>query len=174
MHCKGGGVKQWSYQAWTMVCFSTNQKRKPFCCMERVINHGFVVLQLVVHWTLKEGVSRQFEALREGFESVFSLGHVNSFYAEEVRSRFCSGPFCPSVMQFRFASQRWKQGQKSIFGANKGWKAQLKPSDVMRVNSIVCCNSDWGTKCFPVAKPDAFAWKTPQRIELDSQGKFDW
>ena len=42
------------------------------------------LLQLVVHWTLHGGVSRQFEALREGFESVFSLMHLNSFYPEEV------------------------------------------------------------------------------------------
>ncbi len=42
--------------------------------------------QLVVHWTLNEGVSRQFEALREGFESVFPLSHIHSFYPEEVRT----------------------------------------------------------------------------------------
>lgn len=41
-------------------------------------------LQLVVYWTLNEGVSRQFESFREGFESVFPLHHLQYFYPEEV------------------------------------------------------------------------------------------
>ena len=45
---------------------------------------SFWFLQLVVHWTLVEGVYRQFEALREGFESVFPLTHLNLFYPDEV------------------------------------------------------------------------------------------
>lgn len=43
-----------------------------------------LVFQLVAHWTLVEGVYRQFDALREGFESVFSLGFLNLFYPDEV------------------------------------------------------------------------------------------
>ena len=42
------------------------------------------VFQLVVHWTLVEGVTRQFEAFKEGFESVFSLSNILCFYPEEV------------------------------------------------------------------------------------------
>uniref|UniRef100_A0A673JRK4 E3 ubiquitin-protein ligase n=1 Tax=Sinocyclocheilus rhinocerous TaxID=307959 RepID=A0A673JRK4_9TELE len=41
-------------------------------------------LRLVVYWTLNEGVSRQFESFREGFESVFPLHHLQYFYPEEV------------------------------------------------------------------------------------------
>ena len=41
-------------------------------------------LQLVIHWSLVEGVSRQFEAFREGFESVFPLSTLQCFYPEEV------------------------------------------------------------------------------------------
>lgn len=43
-------------------------------------------LRLVVHWTLVEGVARQFQALREGFESVFPLSHLILFYPFEVRA----------------------------------------------------------------------------------------
>ena len=44
----------------------------------------FFCLQLVIHWSLVEGVSRQFEAFREGFESVFPLSTLQCFYPEEV------------------------------------------------------------------------------------------
>lgn len=40
----------------------------------------------MVYWTLNEGVSRQFESFREGFESVFPLHHLQYFYPEEVKS----------------------------------------------------------------------------------------
>ncbi|XP_033112984.1 E3 ubiquitin-protein ligase TRIP12-like isoform X2 [Anneissia japonica] len=46
-------------------------------------------LKLVAHWTLVEGVSRQFEAFREGFQSVFPLEHLQSFYPEELDQLFC-------------------------------------------------------------------------------------
>ncbi|XP_035278065.1 E3 ubiquitin-protein ligase TRIP12-like [Anguilla anguilla] len=46
-------------------------------------------LRLVVYWTLNEGVSRQFESLREGFESVFPLHHLQYFYPEELDQLLC-------------------------------------------------------------------------------------
>lgn len=46
-------------------------------------------LQLVTHWTLVEGVSRQFESFREGFESVFPMTSLQSFYPEELEQLFC-------------------------------------------------------------------------------------
>ncbi|XP_071797988.1 E3 ubiquitin-protein ligase TRIP12-like isoform X1 [Asterias amurensis] len=46
-------------------------------------------LRLVVHWTLVEGVSRQFEAMRDGFQSVFPLSNLQSFYPEELDQMFC-------------------------------------------------------------------------------------
>lgn len=49
-----------------------------------------LLLQLVVYWTLNEGVSRQFESFREGFESVFPLHHLQYFYPEEVSSHWLS------------------------------------------------------------------------------------
>lgn len=36
-----------------------------------------------------EGVSRQIEALREGFETVFPLSHLRLFYPEELELIFC-------------------------------------------------------------------------------------
>ncbi|TWW77861.1 E3 ubiquitin-protein ligase TRIP12 [Takifugu flavidus] len=46
-------------------------------------------LRLVVYWTLNEGVSRQFESFREGFESVFPLHHLQYFYPEELEQLLC-------------------------------------------------------------------------------------
>ena len=44
-------------------------------------------LQLVVRWTLVEGVRRQFDAVREGFEQIFPVPCLNFFYPEEVISQ---------------------------------------------------------------------------------------
>nr|XP_001919036.4 E3 ubiquitin-protein ligase TRIP12 isoform X3 [Danio rerio]XP_005159287.1 E3 ubiquitin-protein ligase TRIP12 isoform X3 [Danio rerio] len=46
-------------------------------------------LRLVVYWTLNEGVLRQFESFREGFESVFPLHHLQYFYPEELDQLLC-------------------------------------------------------------------------------------
>ncbi|XP_074658456.1 E3 ubiquitin-protein ligase TRIP12-like [Tubulanus polymorphus] len=46
-------------------------------------------LRLVAHWTLVEGVSRQFEAFMEGFESVFSASNLHCFYPDELEQLFC-------------------------------------------------------------------------------------
>ncbi|XP_060862971.1 E3 ubiquitin-protein ligase TRIP12 isoform X1 [Metopolophium dirhodum] len=47
-------------------------------------------IQLVCHWFLREGVSKQMESLREGFESVFSLKRLGQlFYPEELEAIFC-------------------------------------------------------------------------------------
>lgn len=46
-------------------------------------------ISLVTHWFLVEGVSRQFEALREGFDSVFPVNRLRMFYPEELENVFC-------------------------------------------------------------------------------------
>lgn len=46
-------------------------------------------LQLVIHWSLVEGVSRQFEVFREGFESIFPISTLQCFYPEELEQLFC-------------------------------------------------------------------------------------
>ncbi|XP_074689866.1 E3 ubiquitin-protein ligase TRIP12 isoform X2 [Strix aluco] len=40
-------------------------------------------LRLVIFWALNEGVARQFDSFRDGFESVFPLSHLQYFYPEE-------------------------------------------------------------------------------------------
>ncbi|EDV29613.1 uncharacterized protein TRIADDRAFT_52184 [Trichoplax adhaerens] len=40
-------------------------------------------LQLVIHWTLIEGVSKQMTAFKEGFESIFPLSKLQIFYPYE-------------------------------------------------------------------------------------------
>ncbi|XP_044752969.1 E3 ubiquitin-protein ligase TRIP12 isoform X2 [Coccinella septempunctata] len=49
-------------------------------------------INLVTHWTLVEGVSRQMESLREGFETVFPLQNLRLFFPDELESVFCGSP----------------------------------------------------------------------------------
>ncbi|XP_003424889.1 E3 ubiquitin-protein ligase TRIP12 isoform X4 [Nasonia vitripennis] len=46
-------------------------------------------IRLVVHWYLYEGVFRQMEAFREGFESVFPPTQLRLFFSEELEAVFC-------------------------------------------------------------------------------------
>ncbi|KAF7989932.1 hypothetical protein HCN44_008606 [Aphidius gifuensis] len=46
-------------------------------------------IKLVVHWFLYEGVFRQMEAFREGFESVFPPNQLRLFFPEELEAVFC-------------------------------------------------------------------------------------
>ncbi|XP_023287946.1 E3 ubiquitin-protein ligase TRIP12 isoform X3 [Orussus abietinus] len=46
-------------------------------------------IKLVVHWFLYEGVFRQMEAFREGFESVFPPAQLRLFFPEELEAVFC-------------------------------------------------------------------------------------
>ncbi|XP_013166656.1 PREDICTED: E3 ubiquitin-protein ligase TRIP12 isoform X1 [Papilio xuthus] len=47
---------------------------------------------LVTHWLLYEGVAKQMEAFKEGFESVFPLANLKIFYPEELEQVFCGSP----------------------------------------------------------------------------------
>lgn len=60
-----------------MLCHKRDLK---FCQFVK----DFSFLQLVIFWALNEGVSRQFDSFRDGFESVFPLSHLQYFYPEEV------------------------------------------------------------------------------------------
>ncbi|XP_043652507.1 E3 ubiquitin-protein ligase TRIP12 isoform X6 [Drosophila teissieri] len=46
-------------------------------------------ISLVTYWFLIEGVQKQFEALREGFDSVFPIQRLRMFYPEELECVFC-------------------------------------------------------------------------------------
>lgn len=50
--------------------------------------------RLVTYWFLVEGVNRQMESFKEGFESVFPLARLNMFYAEELEKVFCGSEAC--------------------------------------------------------------------------------
>ncbi|CAK1548387.1 unnamed protein product [Leptosia nina] len=49
-------------------------------------------ISLVTHWLLYEGVTKQMDAFKEGFESVFPLGNLKIFYPEELEQVFCGSP----------------------------------------------------------------------------------
>ncbi|XP_068628834.1 E3 ubiquitin-protein ligase TRIP12 [Battus philenor] len=52
--------------------------------------HNYIAL--VTHWLLYEGVVKQMEAFKEGFESVFPLANLKIFYPEELEQVFCGSP----------------------------------------------------------------------------------
>ncbi|XP_075057740.1 E3 ubiquitin-protein ligase TRIP12 isoform X2 [Mixophyes fleayi] len=52
-------------------------------------------VQLVIYWALNEGVSRQFDSFRDGFESVFPLNHLQYFYPEELDQLLCGSKADP-------------------------------------------------------------------------------
>lgn len=56
-------------------------------------------LNLITHWSLYEGTKRQFEAMKEGFESVFPLSSLNYFYPEEMDQLFCGSRYQPWSVQ---------------------------------------------------------------------------
>ena len=46
-------------------------------------------LNLLCHWTLVEGINKQMESFREGFETVLPLSHLSLFYPDELEQLFC-------------------------------------------------------------------------------------
>lgn len=49
-------------------------------------------VNLIVYWTLIEGVRRQLESFRDGFNSIFPIHHLKCFYPDEVRRNFILYP----------------------------------------------------------------------------------
>jgi len=67
--------------------FDTSFRR---CRLRDHDSHAISIkFQLVVHWFLYEGVFRQMEAFREGFESVFPPSQLRLFFPEELEAVFC-------------------------------------------------------------------------------------
>lgn len=56
------------------------------------IHNLHLYVKLMTHWILHEGVTRQMESLREGFESVCPLQNLRVFQPEELESVFCGSP----------------------------------------------------------------------------------
>ncbi|CAF1314917.1 unnamed protein product [Adineta steineri] len=57
-------------------------------CLVTIYNLDQYV-NLVVYWTLVEGVRRQFESFRDGFNSIFPIHHLKCFYPDELHQVFC-------------------------------------------------------------------------------------
>lgn len=56
------------------------------------IRNLHLYVKLMSHWILHEGVNRQMESLKEGFESVFPLQNLRLFQPEELELVFCGSP----------------------------------------------------------------------------------
>ncbi|XP_048518532.1 E3 ubiquitin-protein ligase TRIP12 isoform X3 [Dendroctonus ponderosae] len=56
------------------------------------IHNLHVYVQVLTHWLLHEGVARQMEALREGFNSVFPSQNLCIFQPDELEQVFCGSP----------------------------------------------------------------------------------
>ena len=50
-------------------------------------------VKLLRHWTLSEGVRRQMEAFKAGFEAIVPLHHLRIFYPEELDALFCGSGY---------------------------------------------------------------------------------
>ncbi|XP_050295827.1 E3 ubiquitin-protein ligase TRIP12 isoform X2 [Anthonomus grandis grandis] len=56
------------------------------------IHNLHTYVKVMTHWMLYEGVSRQMEALKEGFDSVFPLKCLRVFQPDELEQVFCGSP----------------------------------------------------------------------------------
>ncbi|XP_030755174.1 E3 ubiquitin-protein ligase TRIP12 isoform X2 [Sitophilus oryzae] len=56
------------------------------------IHNLHLYVKVLSHWMLVEGVSRQMEALREGFDSVFPSRNLRVFQPDELEQVFCGSP----------------------------------------------------------------------------------
>ncbi|UJR08940.1 hypothetical protein I4U23_013192 [Adineta vaga] len=63
-------------------------KRNGKDCLVTIYNLDEYI-NLVVYWTLVEGVRRQFESFRDGFNSIFPIHHLKCFYPDELHQVFC-------------------------------------------------------------------------------------
>ncbi|CAL1261818.1 unnamed protein product [Larinioides sclopetarius] len=73
----------------TLPGFSNIEMRKGGKDILVTIHNLEDYLKLLAYWTMNEGVRRQMEAFREGFESVFSLNQLKIFYPHELEYLFC-------------------------------------------------------------------------------------
>lgn len=73
----------------TLPGFSNIELRKGGKDILVTIHNLEEYLKLLAYWTMNEGVRRQMEAFKEGFESVFSLNQLKIFYPHELEYLFC-------------------------------------------------------------------------------------
>lgn len=75
----------------TLPGYSHVEMRKGGKDMVVGISNLDTYIKLVCHWNLIEGVARQMEAFKEGFNSVLNASHLKLFHSEELHQLFCGG-----------------------------------------------------------------------------------
>ncbi|GIY28323.1 e3 ubiquitin-protein ligase TRIP12 [Caerostris extrusa] len=73
----------------TLPGYSNIELRKGGSDIPVTIHNLEEYLQLLTYWTVNEGIHRQMEAFKEGFESVFPLSQLKMFYPHELEYLFC-------------------------------------------------------------------------------------
>nr|XP_018917455.1 PREDICTED: E3 ubiquitin-protein ligase TRIP12 isoform X1 [Bemisia tabaci]XP_018917456.1 PREDICTED: E3 ubiquitin-protein ligase TRIP12 isoform X1 [Bemisia tabaci] len=73
----------------TLPGYSSIELRKGGRDIPVTIHNVEQYIKLVTHWYLNEGISRQMESFREGFDCVFPLANLAMFYPEELDAVFC-------------------------------------------------------------------------------------
>ncbi|XP_046393216.1 E3 ubiquitin-protein ligase TRIP12 isoform X4 [Ischnura elegans] len=113
-------------------------------------------IRLVSHWFLVEGVSRQMEALREGFEAVFPLSQLQMFYPEELEAVFCgSSSLLPSPLA----------------GPGGSFSNNLSSSSGWDVKTLMeCCRPDHGYT--PDSRAIRFLFEILSHYDRDEQRLF--
>jgi E3 ubiquitin-protein ligase TRIP12 len=77
----------------TLPGFSSVELRKGGKDLSVTLRNLSEYVRLLTYWTLNEGVLKQMEAFKEGFECVFPLNHLRLFYANELEQLFCGSGF---------------------------------------------------------------------------------
>ncbi|OTF76322.1 E3 ubiquitin-protein ligase TRIP12-like protein [Euroglyphus maynei] len=76
-----------------MPGFPNIELRKGGKDMAVTLNNLENYIELVSCWSLLEGVAKQMEAFKEGFNSVFELSRLKLFYPEELQQLFCGSSY---------------------------------------------------------------------------------
>ncbi|KAG9509563.1 E3 ubiquitin-protein ligase TRIP12 [Fragariocoptes setiger] len=77
----------------TLPGYSTIELRKGGKDIVTKLENVDQYVRLLRHWTLSEGVRRQMEAFRLGFESIFPINHLKVFFPEELDALFCGSGY---------------------------------------------------------------------------------
>lgn len=77
----------------TLPGYSYIELRKGGRDMSVTIDNLENYINLVCNWSLNEGVVKQMEAFKDGFNSVFDLTSLKLFYPEELQQLFCGASY---------------------------------------------------------------------------------
>lgn len=77
----------------TLPGYSSIELKKGGKSLQTKLENLDQYVKLLRHWTLSEGVRRQMEAFRAGFESIVPLNYLRIFYPEELDVLFCGSGY---------------------------------------------------------------------------------